>query len=87
MSWESVLKRGKSFGRKKRKAELNAPILEKIKELEKDLKKYKEEISILETSQSIERYGYETQMKKVRTMEKVIRSIENKIKEQKDKLK
>ena len=49
---------------KKRKAELNAPILEKIKELEKDLKKYKEEISILGTSQSIERYGYETQMKK-----------------------
>ena len=87
MSWEIVLKRGKSFGRKRRKAEFNAPILEKIEELEKELERYRVEISTLGTSQQIERYGFEAQMKRVRTMEKIIRSIENKIKEQRDKLK
>ena len=87
MSWENIIKRGRSYGRKKRAAEHNAPILEKIEELEKELERYRVEVSTLGTSQQIERHGFEAQMKRVRTMEKIIGSIENKIKEQKDKLK
>lgn len=86
MSWENIIKRGKSFGRKKRAAEHNAPTLKQIEELEKDLEKHKVELSTLGTSQQIERYGFETQMNKVRKKEKVIRSLESEIKELKDKL-
>tara|TARA_S200002703_G_scaffold153473_1_gene155111 strand:+ start:681 stop:944 length:264 start_codon:yes stop_codon:yes gene_type:complete len=87
MSWEDIIKRGKSYGRKKRVAEHNKPILDIIQELEKEAEDYGVELSTLGTSQQIERYGFEAQMEKVRELESIIRKLKDKIREQKDKLK
>ena len=88
MTWDyyDIEKRGKSYGRKKRAAKHNQPILNVIEELRKEVEDYSVELSTLGTSQQIERYGFEAQMEKVRKLESIIRKLKDKIKEQKDKL-
>jgi len=88
MTWDyyDIEKRGKSYGRKKRAAEHNQPILDVIEELKKEAEDYSVQLSILGTSQQIERYGFEAQMEKARKLESIIRKLKDKIKEQKDKL-
>ena len=87
MSWEKIIKRGKSHGRRKRIADHNRSILTMLRTLEDEAETLRIDLSIQGTSRMIETYGFENQMDTVKEMQRTLSKIEDTINDKKKELK
>ena len=82
-----LLKRGKSFTRRKKIAEHNRPIQKLIQELEEEYEDVHSDLISWTTSTVRDLYGPHKQMAKIKELERECSKIKDRIKEQKKKLK
>ena len=73
MSWKDIIKRGKSYGRRKKIAERNTPIQKLIQELEKEYEDVHNELISWTTSTVRDMYGPHKQMAKIKELQKETR--------------
>jgi len=87
MTWEKVIKRGKSYGRRQKIANHNRSILGLLRTLENEAETLRMDLSIQGTSRMIETYGFENQMDTIKEMQRTLSKIEDSINDTKKELK
>ena len=87
MTWESIVKRGKSYSQRKKIAEHNKPIEKLIDELEEKYEDAHSSLISWTSATTADLYGHEKQMEKILGLQVILSKIEEDLLEQKDKIK
>ena len=87
MSWENVIKRGKSYRQRKLIERHNKPINRLLRELEEKYEEAHSELIASSTSTTRDIYGFDKQMEMVKELQDVLIKIKKEIEKQKSKLK
>ena len=87
MTWENVIKRGKSYRKRQFIERHNKPINRLLSELEERYEDVHSELIASSTSTVRDLYGFDKQMKMVKELQDVLIEITKEIEEQKSKIK
>jgi transposase len=87
MSWENLIKRGKSYRRRQFIERHNKPIKRLLSELEEKYESAHSELIASSTSTTRDIYGFDKQMEMVKELQDVLIEITKEIEEQKSKIK
>ena len=87
MTWENIVKRGKSWGQRQTNTKHNEPIQKLIDELEREYEDVHSSLTASTTSKMTTILGYDEQMKRILELQSVLSKIEKEIKEKQSQLK
>ena len=87
MTWENVIKRGRSFRQRKKIAEHNAPIQRRIDDLERQYKSAKSQLIATSTSKMTTYLGYDKQLKELMELQAIVSDLIERIEKERNKLK